>query len=87
MKGRLGVVTPEVINAAVNQCMSRTILTTFTTITVVAIMYIFGGPSIRGFNFCMLIGLVSGVYSTVAIASPLLLLTVGAKVAASPARR
>lgn len=87
VKGRLGVVTPEVINAAVNQCMSRTILTTFTTITVVAIMYIFGGPSIRGFNFCMLVGLVSGVYSTVAIASPLLLLTVGTKVAASPARR
>jgi preprotein translocase subunit SecF len=37
-------------------------------------MYIWGGPGIRGFNFCMLIGVISGTYSTVAIAAPLLLL-------------
>lgn len=74
LRGRLGEVTPELINNAVNQTFARTILTSSTTLMVVLIMYIFGGSSIRGFNYCMIIGVVTGVYSTVAVAGPMLLL-------------
>lgn len=79
VRGRLGVVTPDIINRSINECMSRTILTTSTLLLTVFSMYILGGSSIRGFNFCMLVGCLSGVYSTVAIAGPLLLLNYRAK--------
>ncbi len=72
-RGRLGIVTPEVVNDAINQTLSRTILTVFTVFIVIVIAYIFGGSSIRGFNYCMLIGVLTGCYSSIAIASPLLL--------------
>ncbi|MFO0838705.1 MAG: protein translocase subunit SecD [Phycisphaerae bacterium] len=84
VRGRLGIVTPEIINRSINECMSRTILTTFTVFVTLLAMYIFGGSSIRGFNYCMLIGTISGTYSTIAIATPLLLL--GTEVKAQPAR-
>ncbi|MCG3127807.1 MAG: hypothetical protein CHACPFDD_02679 [Phycisphaerae bacterium] len=73
-RGRLGIVTPEIINRSVNQCMSRTILTSTTVFFVLLSMYIFGGSSIRGFNYCMLVGVLVGTYSTFAVAAPLLLL-------------
>jgi preprotein translocase subunit SecF len=73
-RGRLGIVTPEVINASINQTLSRTIMTSFTTMVVLVIMYIFGGGSIRGFNYCMIVGIVTGTYSSIAIAAPLLML-------------
>jgi SecD/SecF fusion protein len=76
MRGRLGRVTPQVINDAINQTLSRTILTASTVWMVVLVMYIFGGSSIRGFNYCMLVGTLTGCYSSIAIASPLLLLGV-----------
>jgi SecD/SecF fusion protein len=74
LRGRLGIVTPQIINDAVNECMSRTILTTFTVLVVIFIAYVWGGSSIRGFNYCMLAGCISGTYSTVVIAAPLLLI-------------
>ncbi|MBU0637919.1 MAG: protein translocase subunit SecD [Planctomycetes bacterium] len=73
-RGRGGAVTAEVINQSINQCLSRTLLTSITTFIVLAIMYVFGGTSIRGFNFCMMVGVVTGTYSSIAIASPLLML-------------
>ena len=72
-RGKLGYVTPENINNSVNQTLSRTILTAGTVFLVCAVMYIFGGDGIHGFNFAMLIGVIVGCYSTVAIAAPLLL--------------
>ena len=54
--------------------MSRTLLTASTVFIVLLVMYIWGGSSIRGFNFCMLIGVITGSYSSIAIAAPLLLL-------------
>ena len=69
-RGRLGGVTPEIINHSINQCMARTLLTSMTTFAVVLVMYIWGGPSIRAFNYVMLIGVITGVYSTIAIATP-----------------
>lgn len=73
-RGRLGVVTPQIINQSINQTLARTIMTAFTTFVVLLAMYIFGGPSIRGFNYCMIIGIITGTYSSIAVASPLLLL-------------
>ncbi len=63
------------MNDAINQCFGRTIWTTFTVFIVVLIMYIFGGEGVRGFSFAMLIGVITGAYSTLAIASPMLLTT------------
>lgn len=63
----------EVINLSVNQCMSRTLLTSFTVLVTVSAMFFFGGEVLNDFAFCLLIGFFSGVYSTVFVASPLVL--------------
>lgn len=65
---------PNVINDSINQTISRTILTSFTTFIVVLIMYIFGGQGLRGFTFAIGFGIIVGTYSSVAIAAPILLL-------------
>jgi SecD/SecF fusion protein len=72
-RGRLGAISPKIINQSINQCLSRTLLTSATTFIVLLVMYIFGGTSIRGFNYCMLIGVLTGTYSSIAVASPLLM--------------
>ncbi len=73
MRGRLGRETIKVVNDSINQTLSRTLLTTGTVMLTLLAMYIFGGTSIRPFTFCMIIGCITGTYSTLAIASPLLL--------------
>jgi SecD/SecF fusion protein len=73
-RGRLHVISPAVMNASVNQTLSRTILTSVTVFMVVIIMYVTGGPGIQGFAYIMTIGTVVGTYSSIAIASPLLLM-------------
>ena len=80
-RGRMGIVTPQIINDSINQCLSRTLLTSITTFAVLLIMYIAGGSSIRGFNFCMMIGVITGTYSSIAVASPWLMLSFGRKMA------
>jgi SecD/SecF fusion protein len=67
--------TKKLVNDAINQCFGRTIWTTFTVFIVVLIMYVWGGEGVRGFSFAMLIGVLTGAYSTLAIASPMLLST------------
>lgn len=69
----------DLINLSVNQTMSRTLLTSFTVLVVVAILYFYGGEVLNDFAFCLLVGFISGVYSTVFIASPLMLLFHGNK--------
>ena len=66
--------SPTVITNSINQTISRTILTSFTTFIVVLIMYIFGGPGLRGFTFAIGFGIIVGTYSSIAIAAPILLL-------------
>lgn len=61
------------VNTSVNQTMSRTLLTSLTTLMVVIPLFFFGGEVIHDFAFALLIGLVAGVYSTVFIASPILI--------------
>lgn len=60
----------EVINDAINKTLSRTIMTSITTLIVVAILFFFGGEVIRGFAFALLIGIISGTYSSIFIATP-----------------
>ena len=64
----------EVINVSVNQTLSRTILTSLTVFVVLLILFFFGGAVIHDFTFALLVGTVAGVYSTVFIASPIVLL-------------
>ena len=85
-RGRLGVVSPKIINQSINQCLSRTLLTSATTFIVLLVMYIFGGTSIRGFNYCMMIGVITGTYSSIAVASPLLMARFGRITAQQAAR-
>ncbi len=71
MKIMKGVDLKTIINAAVNQTLSRTILTSATTLMAVGSLLFFGGQAINDFAFAMFVGCISGVYSTVYIASPI----------------
>jgi len=62
----------QIVNASINTTLSRTLNTSLTMIMVLLIMFIFGGDSIRGFVFAMLIGIVVGTYSSLFIATPVL---------------
>ena len=73
-RGRLATVTPPLISDSINQTLSRTVLTGSTTILALFVMYIWGGATLRGFTFAMLVGMVVGTYSSIAIAAPILLL-------------
>ena len=64
----------DIINMSVNQTLSRTILTSLTLLIVLVILFLFGGAVIHDFAFALLVGTVAGVYSTVFIASPIVLL-------------
>ncbi|MDP1993053.1 MAG: protein translocase subunit SecF [Syntrophales bacterium] len=64
----------DVINTSVNQTLSRTLLTSLTVFMVLIILFIFGGAVIHDFTFALLVGTAAGVYSTVFIASPIVLL-------------
>jgi len=61
----------ELINLSVNECLSRTVITTMTVFITVLVLFLFGGIAINNFAFCMLIGTVTGVYSTVALCTPM----------------
>lgn len=66
----------SIVNQSINSTMSRTINTSLTMILVLLIMFVFGGESIRGFIFAMLIGIVVGTYSSLFIATPVLVDTI-----------
>ena len=73
VKGKSQNLTEQMINASVTQTLSRTLLTSSTTIVAILLMYIFGGEGIHGFAYCLFIGIVVGTYSSIFIASPILL--------------
>jgi preprotein translocase subunit SecF len=78
----------KVVNTAVNQTLSRTVITAGTTFLSVLSLYVFGGEVLEGFAFTMLVGIVSGTYSTVFIAAALAIILGsrgGASAAASAA--
>ena len=72
-KGKSPRLTGEMINTSINQTLSRTLLTSLTTLLVVGLLYCFGGAGIHAFAFALVIGVIAGTYSSVFIASPILL--------------
>ncbi len=63
---------PDVVNRSINQTLSRTVLTSGLTFITVLSLYIFGGPVLRGFSFALVVGILIGTYSSIAIAAPML---------------
>jgi len=72
VKGKSPNLTEQMINASVTQTLSRTLLTSSTTIVAILLMYIFGGEGIHGFAYCLFIGIMVGTYSSIFIAAPIL---------------
>jgi preprotein translocase subunit SecF len=63
---------PDVVNRSINQTLSRTVLTSGLTFLTVLSLYIFGGPVLRGFSFALVVGILIGTYSSIAVAAPML---------------
>jgi preprotein translocase SecF subunit len=63
----------EIMNLSINETLSRTIITSLTVFLTVLVLFIFGGPVLKGFSFTMLIGVVTGTYSSVYVAAPIVL--------------
>ncbi len=72
LDGKIGGNFQQIVNKSINTTISRTINTSLTIILVLLIMFVFGGESIRGFIFAMLVGIVVGTYSSLFIATPVL---------------
>jgi preprotein translocase subunit SecF len=64
----------EIVNKSINETLSRTVLTSGLTFLTVAALYFFGGPVLHGFSFALVIGILIGTYSTIAVAAPVLVL-------------
>ena len=62
-----------IINASINQTLNRTIMTSGMTFLAVFSLYLFGGQVLQGFSFALVIGIIAGTYSSIAIASPIVL--------------
>ena len=63
---------PDVVNRSINQTLSRTVLTSGLTFLTVLSLYIFGGQVLKGFSLALVIGILIGTYSSIAVASPML---------------
>jgi SecD/SecF fusion protein len=74
VRGKNPALTPQMINDSVNQTLSRTVLASLTVFLVVTVLYWFGGEGVHLFAYVMVIGVMVGTYSSVFVASPLLLL-------------
>ncbi len=74
VRGKNPLLTPQMINDSVNQTLSRTVLASLTVFLVVIVLYVFGGEGVHLFAFVMVVGVIVGTYSSIYIASPLLLM-------------
>lgn len=72
-KGKSLRLTGKMINDSINSTLSRTLLTSLTTLLVVVVLYFFGGEGIHAFAFSLVVGITIGTYSSIFVASPLLL--------------
>ncbi|MCU0401761.1 MAG: protein translocase subunit SecF, partial [Algoriphagus sp.] len=61
----------KVFNDSINQTLGRTLITSFTTLIVVIVLLIFGGEVLRGFSFALFVGITVGTYSSIYIATPI----------------
>ncbi|WP_437192099.1 protein translocase subunit SecD [Planctomicrobium sp. SH527] len=73
VRGRNPLLTNKMVNESLNQTLSRTLLTATTTMIVLLVMYVLGGDGIHGFAYCLLLGIIIGTFSSIFIASPVLL--------------
>jgi preprotein translocase subunit SecF len=62
----------EIVNKSINQTLSRTILTSGLTFLTVLSLYLFGGEVLHGFSFALVVGIIIGTYSSIAVAAPML---------------
>ncbi len=63
----------EIMNQSINETLSRTIIPSLTVFLTILVLFIFGGPVLRGFSFAMLVGVITGTYSSAFIAAPVVL--------------
>ena len=63
---------PELVNRSINQTLSRTVLTSGLTFLTVLSLYVFGGQVLKGFSFALVVGILIGTYSSIAVAAPML---------------
>jgi SecD/SecF fusion protein len=77
VRGKNPDLTRKMVNDSVNQTLSRTLLTSFTVLLVVMMLYLFGGEAVHGLAFALLVGVATGTYSSIYIAAPILLWLVG----------
>ncbi len=87
IRGKSSTVSAEMVDRAINQTLSRTILTSGTALLAAIILYCLGGQGIHAFAFAILIGIISGTYSTIVIASPIVLWLQGSVGNAAPVKR
>jgi SecD/SecF fusion protein len=73
VKGKSPKLTSDMVNQSVNQTLSRTLLTSATTIFAVFLLYVFGGEALHGFSYALFVGIVVGTYSSIFVAAPILL--------------
>ncbi|QDU14677.1 bifunctional preprotein translocase subunit SecD/SecF [Gimesia maris] len=73
VRGKNPALTTSMVNDSLNQTLSRTLLTSITTLIVVLILYAIGGEGIHGFAYCLVLGVIVGTYSSIFIASPVLI--------------
>ena len=71
-KGKAPRLTADMINHSISQTLSRTLLTSLTTLIVVVLLYFFGGEGIHAFAFALVVGVIVGTYSSIFVASPVL---------------
>lgn len=71
-RSMIGAPREVIINKAINETLSRTIMTSLTVFLTILILFIFGGEVTRGFAFAMLIGVITGTYSSIFVAAPIL---------------
>jgi len=62
----------EVVNRSINQTLSRTVLTSGLTFLTVLALFVYGGQVLRGFSFALVVGILIGTYSSIAVAAPML---------------
>jgi len=73
VRGKNPAITEQMVNLSLNQTLSRTLLTSSTTIIVLTILYVMGGEGVHGFAYCMLLGILVGTFSSIYVASPALI--------------
>jgi SecD/SecF fusion protein len=77
VRGKDPNMTAEMVNLSTNQTLSRTLLTSLTVFIVVVVLYFFAGQALRGLSFALIVGVVTGTYSSIYVAAPILLWLIG----------